>query len=231
MSISNCCFLACIQISQEAGQVVWYSHLLQNIPQFIVFHTVKGFGIVKKAEIDVFLELSCFFHDPVNMAIWSLVPLPFLKPAWASGSSRFMYCWSLVWRVWQLKPYKLYFLNEKTWRSKLLPNRKLQDEFVLAGMKIALVLLYTSIRVLGWSSVLSIFWKEYFFFWAVSLMIGLHIISKPCYKQCMFCYVDFVVLFYRHRQSRFLRILRGARIFRIANEPWFQLQVPSCVSP
>ena len=45
---------------QEAGQVVWYSHLFENFPQFIVIHTVKGFGIVNKAEIDVFLELSCF---------------------------------------------------------------------------------------------------------------------------------------------------------------------------
>ena len=63
MSSSNCCFLTCIQISQEADQVVWYSHLFQNFPPFIVIHTVKGFGIVNKAEIDVFLELSCFFHD------------------------------------------------------------------------------------------------------------------------------------------------------------------------
>ena len=63
MSSSNCCFLTCIQISQEAGQVVWYSHLFQNFPQFIVIHTVKGFGIVNKAEIDVFLELSCFSDD------------------------------------------------------------------------------------------------------------------------------------------------------------------------
>ena len=64
MSSSNCCFLTCIQVSQEAGQVVWYSHLLKNFPQFIMIHTVKGFGIVNKAEIDVFLELSCFFNDP-----------------------------------------------------------------------------------------------------------------------------------------------------------------------
>ena len=63
MCSSNCCFLTCIQVSQEAGQVVCYSHLLQNFPQFIVIHTVKGFGIVNKAEIDVFLELSCFFDD------------------------------------------------------------------------------------------------------------------------------------------------------------------------
>ena len=57
---SNYCFLTCIQISQEAGQVVWYSYLFQNFPQFIVIHTVKGFGIVNKAEIDVFLELLAF---------------------------------------------------------------------------------------------------------------------------------------------------------------------------
>ena len=63
MSDSNCCFLTCIQISQEAGKVVWYSHLFQNFPQFILIHTVKGFGIVNKAEIDLFLELSCFFDD------------------------------------------------------------------------------------------------------------------------------------------------------------------------
>ena len=69
MSSSNCCFLTCIQISQEADQVVWYSHLFQNFPQFIVIHTVKGFGTVNKAEIDVFLELSCFFHDPADVAI------------------------------------------------------------------------------------------------------------------------------------------------------------------
>ena len=67
MSSSNCCFLTCIQISQEADQVVWYSHLFQNCPQFIVINTVKGFGIVNKAEIDVFLELSCFFHDPADV--------------------------------------------------------------------------------------------------------------------------------------------------------------------
>ena len=65
MSSSNCCFLTCIQVSQEASQVVWYSHLFQNFPQFIVIHTIKGFGIVNEAEIDVFLELFCFFHDPV----------------------------------------------------------------------------------------------------------------------------------------------------------------------
>ena len=60
MSSSNCCFLTCIQISQESGQVVCYSSLFQNFPQFVVIHTVKGFGIVSKTEPDVFLELSLF---------------------------------------------------------------------------------------------------------------------------------------------------------------------------
>ena len=67
MSSSNCCFLTCIQVSQEAGQVVWYSHLSQNFPQLIVIHIVKGFGIVNEAEIDVFLELSCFLDDPADV--------------------------------------------------------------------------------------------------------------------------------------------------------------------
>ena len=66
MSSSNCCFRTCIQISQEAGQAVWYSRLFQNFPQFIVIHTVKGFGIVNKAEIDVFLELL-LFEDPADV--------------------------------------------------------------------------------------------------------------------------------------------------------------------
>ena len=61
MSSSNCCFLTCIQ---EAGQVVWYSHLFKNFPKFVVIHIVKGFGIVSKAEVGVFLELACFSDDP-----------------------------------------------------------------------------------------------------------------------------------------------------------------------
>jgi len=75
--------------------VIWYSHLFQNVPQFIVIHTVKGFGIVNKAEIDVFLELSCFFDDPAavgilisgssafsktSLNIWKLMAHVLLKP-------------------------------------------------------------------------------------------------------------------------------------------------------
>ena len=61
MSRSNCCFLTCIKVSQEEGQVVrWYAHLFQNFPQFIVIYRIKGFGIVNKAELDVFLEFLLF---------------------------------------------------------------------------------------------------------------------------------------------------------------------------
>ena len=95
MSSSNCCFLTCIQVSQEACQVVWYAHLFQNFPQFIVIHTVEGFGIVNTAEMDVFLELSCFFNDPTDVGnlisgssafsktslnIWKLTVRILLKP-------------------------------------------------------------------------------------------------------------------------------------------------------
>ena len=108
MSSSNCCFLTSIQISQEAGQVVWYSHLFQNFPQLIVIHTVKSFGIVNKAEIDVFLELSCFFHDPADIGslnsssstfsktslnIWKFTVHVLLKP----GLENFEHYFTSVW--------------------------------------------------------------------------------------------------------------------------------------
>ena len=106
MSGSNCCFLTCIQISQ--GQVVWYSHLFQNFPQLIVIHTVKGFGIVNKAELDVFLELSSFFHDPADVGnlisgfsafsktslnIWKFMVHVLLKP----GLENFEHYFPSVW--------------------------------------------------------------------------------------------------------------------------------------
>ena len=96
MSSSNCCFLACIQISQEAGQVVWYAHLFQNFPQFIVIYTVKGFGIVNKAEIDVFLELSFFFNDPVDVGNLISGSSAFSKTSLYIWEFKFLYCWSLA---------------------------------------------------------------------------------------------------------------------------------------
>ena len=108
MSSFNYCFLTCIQISQKAGKVVWYSHLLKNFPQFVGIHTVKGFGVVNKAEIDVFLELSCFFEDPADVGnlisgssafsktslnIWKFMVHLLLKP----GLENFEHCFTSVW--------------------------------------------------------------------------------------------------------------------------------------
>ena len=93
MSSSNCSFLTCIQVAQEAGKVVWYSHLFQIFLQFVVIHIVQGFGIVNEA--DVFLEFSSFFCDPAvignlisgssafsksSLKIWKLMVHILLKP-------------------------------------------------------------------------------------------------------------------------------------------------------
>ena len=108
MSSSNCCFLNYIQVSQETGQMVWYAHLFQNFPQSIVIHTVKGFGLVNKAEINVFLELSCFFDDPVDVGnlisgssafsktslnIWKFIVHILLKP----GLENFEHYFTSLW--------------------------------------------------------------------------------------------------------------------------------------
>ena len=81
---SNCCFLTCILISQEADKVVWHSHLLKNFPQFVVIHPVKGFNIVNEA--DGFLELFCLFDDPTDVG--NLI----------SGSSAFSKSSSNIWK-------------------------------------------------------------------------------------------------------------------------------------
>ena len=72
--------------------MLWYSHLLKNLPQFVVIHTVKGFGVVNKAEVDVFLELSCFFDDPVDVG--NLI----------SGSSDFS---KSSWNIWKFTVHTL----------------------------------------------------------------------------------------------------------------------------
>ena len=69
MSSPNCFFLTCIQASQEAGKVVWYFHLFKNFSQLVVIYIVKGFNVVNEAEVDVFLEFSSFFYDPIDVGI------------------------------------------------------------------------------------------------------------------------------------------------------------------
>ena len=98
MSSYNCCFLICIQISQEAGQVVWCYHLLKNFTVYCGPHSQR-FGIVNKAEVDVFSGTLAYLMIQQMLAIWSQVPLPFLNPAWTCGSSPLMYCWNLAWRI------------------------------------------------------------------------------------------------------------------------------------
>ena len=91
---SNCCFLTCVQVYQEAGQVVWYSHIFKNFPQFVVIHTVKGFSIVNKSEVHVSLELSCFFNDPTDVGNW------------ISGSSAFSKSTLNIWKFTVHVPLK-----------------------------------------------------------------------------------------------------------------------------
>ena len=76
-----------ILVSRETSKMVWYSHLCQSFPWFIMTHIVEGFGTVDETDVDVFLDLPSFLYDPTMLAILSLVPFPFLSPAWASGSS------------------------------------------------------------------------------------------------------------------------------------------------
>ena len=120
MSSSNCCFLTCIQISQEAGQVVWYSHLLKNSPQFVVIHTVKGFG--------VFLELSCFFDDPSDVG--NLIPdsSASLKPYECTFE---LCCWRRLLRVpWTAR------------RSNQSILKEINPEYSLEGLILKLKLQY-----------------------------------------------------------------------------------------
>ena len=96
---SNCCFLTSIQISQDAGKVVWYAHLLKNFPHFVVIYTVKAFDRVNKTEIDAFLKLSYFFNDPVDVGNLISVSSGFFKSSLNIWKSWFIYCWSLAWRI------------------------------------------------------------------------------------------------------------------------------------
>jgi len=93
----NCCFLSCVQVSQETGKVVWCFHLFKNFPQFPVIHTVKGFSVVNEA--DVFLEFPCFLHDSENAGSLISGFSVLWNTACISECSWFMYCWSLAWRI------------------------------------------------------------------------------------------------------------------------------------
>ena len=95
MFCSNCCFFTYIQVSQEVGKVVWYSHPFKNFPQFVVIHTVKGFGVVNEAEFSIFWNTLALPVIQQILTILSLVHLAFFYLAWTSESSWFLCCWSL----------------------------------------------------------------------------------------------------------------------------------------
>ena len=130
MSSTYCCFLTCIQVSQEAGKVVWYSYLFKNFPQFVVIHTVKSFSIVNEAEADVFLEFSCFFYDPMDVGnlisgssassksilnIWRFLVHVLLKPILQD----FEHYLASTWNVY------LCILDPKNWKPcRLSPSMK-----------------------------------------------------------------------------------------------------------
>ena len=106
MSSSNCCFLTRTQIIQKADEVVWYPHLFKSFLQFVVIHTIKGFSVVNEAEVDVFLELSCFFYNPMD--IGNLI----------SGSSAFSKSSLNIWKFsvhillkYGLDNFELYFAS------------------------------------------------------------------------------------------------------------------------
>ena len=135
--VQFCCFLTCIQVSQEEGQVIWYSHLFKNFPQFIVIYIVKGFGIVNKAEIDVFLTLSCFFDDPADVGnlisgsstfsksslnIWKFTVHVLLKPGLENFEHYFTSMWDecsceVVWAFFGIT--FLWDWNENTFSSSV----------------------------------------------------------------------------------------------------------------
>ena len=108
MSSSKWCFLTCIQITQEAGKVFWYSHLLKNFSEFAVIHTVNGFDVVSEAEIDLFLEFSRFFDDPMDVGtlisgssalsksslyVWKFLVHTLLKPGLENFEHYFVSLW------------------------------------------------------------------------------------------------------------------------------------------
>ena len=94
----NCCFLMCIQVFQEADRVIWYSHLFKNFPQFVMINIVKGFSVANEVEVNVFLEFSCFFYDLKDVSNLISCSSAF-NPACTPGSSQFIYCWNLTWRI------------------------------------------------------------------------------------------------------------------------------------
>ena len=169
---SNCCFLTCIQISQEAGQVVWYSHLFQNFPQIIVIYTVKGFVIVNKAEVDTYLELSWFFNGLVDVGnlisrssafsktslyIWKFMVHVLLKPGFENFEHYFTSMWddcncAIVWAIFCITV--LWDWNENWPFSVLWPLLSFRN-LLAYWLKHFHSIIFYDLKELNWNSITS----------------------------------------------------------------------------
>ena len=111
---SICCFLTCIQVSQETGKEVWYSHHFKNFPQFVVIHTVKGVSVVNEVEVDVLLESPCFLYNPENVGDLISGSSAFSKPS--------LYFWKFLIHI-LLKPSLKDFEHKLTslWYKRVCP--------------------------------------------------------------------------------------------------------------
>jgi len=153
MSSSNCCFLTWIQISQEAGKVVWYFHPLKNFPQFIVIHTAKGIVIVNKAEVDVFMELFFFVYDPTDVGNLIFGYSAFSKSSlniwkfsvhvlWKPNLENFDHCLASVWNECKCVVVYAFFGIAFIWdwtakRSNQSILKEISPEYSLKGLMLS----------------------------------------------------------------------------------------------
>ena len=164
---SYCCFLIYIQISQEASQVVLYSQLFKNFPQFIVIHTVKGFDVVNKAEVDVFLELSCFFDDPVdvgssafsksNLDIWKFMFHILLKLGLENFEHYFAIMWDECNRVVGWTFFGIAFLWDwnENWPFPVLWPRLSFPNLLAYWVQHLHSIIFQDLKELNWNSITS----------------------------------------------------------------------------
>ena len=173
MSSSNCCFLTRIQVSQKAGKVVWYSHLFKNFLQFVVIHTVKGFRVVDKAEVDVFLEFSCFFSDLTDVGnlfcgssafsksslnIWKFTVQVLLKP----GLENFEHYFASIWNkyncvvVWTFSGIAFLWDWNENWTFPVLWPLLSFPNLLAYWVQHFHSIIFQDLKELNWNSITSI---------------------------------------------------------------------------
>ena len=144
MSNSNSYFITCIQVSQQTGEIVWYSRLFKNFPQFVIIHTVKGFSVVNEAEVDIFLEFPCFLCDLVNVGNLTSDSSASSKPSLYIWSSQIMYRWSLAWRILSIT------LLACEMSTTVLRNSSLNILLHFPSLRLECKLTFSSPVALGW---------------------------------------------------------------------------------